>query len=82
LIQIYQNKTPTEQFLSACLKTAWAEAPALAIQFCQRFQSPILGQSLRFLLLSFPEKVLNNSEAAEIIIGEAFPTDTTYQLKV
>jgi phosphatidylinositol 4-kinase len=81
LISVHQSKAPTDAFLATCLKTAWAENPALAVQLSLRFQSTVVTNALRFLLLSFPEKVLNNYEAAEILLGQAYPIDVTYQLK-
>jgi phosphatidylinositol 4-kinase A len=66
----------------SALKTAWVENPSIAVQFVRRFHSLTLLSSLRFLLLSFPEKVLNNCEALEMILGASLAGDVKLQLKV
>jgi phosphatidylinositol 4-kinase len=68
--------------LAAGLKTAWAENPALAVQFARRFQSQTLLLDTRFLLLNFPEKALDEPDALEIILGPLLPNDLSFQLKV
>ncbi|KAF2671218.1 phosphatidylinositol 4-kinase-like protein STT4 [Microthyrium microscopicum] len=62
--------------------TAWAENPEIAVQLAHRFQSPALTAALRFLLTSFPEKVLNDPDALELLLGSSLPIDVGHQLKV
>jgi phosphatidylinositol 4-kinase len=77
----HHSKPPTDFALTSGLKTAWAENPEVAVQLARRFQSPALANSLRFLLLSFPEKVLNDPDALELLLGQFLPTDVSFQLK-
>lgn len=76
LYQHYKN------MLSLALKTAWAESPALAVHLAQRFNSTTLTSELRWLLLNFPEKVLEQPDALEILLGPSLPNDISFQLKV
>jgi phosphatidylinositol 4-kinase len=64
------------------LKTAWAENPAIAVHLVQRFQSPRLAQEVRWQVLNFPHKVLDEPDALEILLGNQLPTDVSFQLKV
>ncbi|KAF2405314.1 phosphatidylinositol 4-kinase-like protein STT4 [Trichodelitschia bisporula] len=75
------SKAPLEPVLAAALKTAWVENPSLAVHFPGRFQSSALTADLRFLLLTFPEKVLNEPDALECLLGQALPDDVSFQLK-
>lgn len=67
--------------MTAGLKTAWAENPAIAVQFARRFQSPTLVSDARFLLLNFPEKALGDPDALEMLLGPSLPNDISFQLK-
>ena len=64
------------------LKVAWAESPALAIQFLARFRSPILFQNIRRMLLESPQDVIEEPEALQILLGDISPNDVASQLKV
>lgn len=75
------NITLTENAISGFLKTAWAENPALAVHLVQRFQSQKLTNDVRWLLLNFPQKVLNEPDALEILLGAEMPGDVSFQLK-
>ncbi|KAF2810160.1 phosphatidylinositol 4-kinase-like protein STT4 [Mytilinidion resinicola] len=75
------SKTLTENAISGYLKTAWAENPSLAVHLVQRFQSRKLFEDVRWLLLNFPQKVLNEPESLEILLGVALPSDVSFQLK-
>jgi phosphatidylinositol 4-kinase len=68
--------------ISGYLKTAWAENPSLAVHLVQRFQSKKLSDDVRWLLLNFPQKVLNEPESLEILLGLSLPSDVSFQLKV
>ncbi|KAF2499808.1 phosphatidylinositol 4-kinase-like protein STT4 [Lophium mytilinum] len=75
------SKTLTENAIPGYLKTAWAENPSLAVHLVQRFQSRKLFEDVRWLLLNFPQKVLNEPESLEILLGLALPSDVSFQLK-
>ncbi|TID27681.1 phosphatidylinositol 4-kinase-like protein STT4 [Venturia nashicola] len=77
----HNAKPPTEAALSIALKTAWAENPAIAIQFAKRFDTASLTAECRFILLNFPEKALDQSDALELLLGPALPADVSFQLK-
>jgi phosphatidylinositol 4-kinase len=64
------------------LRIAWAESPGLAIQLSTRFSSGKLSNDVRKLLLSFPEKAINEPSSLEILFGSALPADVSSQLKV
>jgi len=68
--------------LSTALKTAWAERPSLAVHLAERFNSQTLTSELRWLLLNFPEKVLDQPDALEVLLGSSLPNDVSFQLKV
>ncbi|PWY64474.1 phosphatidylinositol 4-kinase [Aspergillus heteromorphus CBS 117.55] len=78
--QLAGAKSPTED-VTALLRLAWAEAPGLAIYLSNRFPSPKLRNDIRWLLLNFPEKAIDESSALEILLGSALPVDVHYQLK-
>jgi len=58
------------------------ESPALAVHLAQRFNSSNVISELRWLLLNFPEKVLDEPDALEMLLGSSLPTDVSFQLKV
>ena len=68
--------------IATYLKTAWAESPALAVQIANRFQLLGIKNEVRWLILNFPEKVLAEPDALEILLGSALSSDISYQLKV
>jgi phosphatidylinositol 4-kinase len=68
--------------ISGHLKTAWVENPAIAVHLVQRFQSVQLAQEVRWLVLNFPHKVLEEPDALEILLGSQMPSDVSFQLKV
>ncbi|KAH0559535.1 hypothetical protein GP486_003947 [Trichoglossum hirsutum] len=69
------GKTLADNTLSALLKTAWVESPALAIQLVRRFQYPRIADDVRWLLLNFPEKGIGEPDALEILLGSSLPAD-------
>ncbi|KAF2084218.1 hypothetical protein K490DRAFT_59798 [Saccharata proteae CBS 121410] len=75
------SRPPTDVTLAAALKTAWAENPRLAVQLASRFPSPRLRNEARFLVLNFPEKVLDDPDSLELLLGNSLPGDITFQLK-
>jgi phosphatidylinositol 4-kinase len=64
------------------LKTAWDENPAIAVHLLKRFQSQRLATEVRWQVLNFPHRVLDEPDALEILLGNQLPDDVTFQLKV
>src|SRR5690242_14543078 len=75
-----RNSLP-DAAVSAHVKTAWAENPAIAVQLLKRFQSARLQSEVRFQVLNFPHRVLNEPDALEIMLGNQLPGDVSFQLK-
>ena len=67
--------------MSTFARTAWNESPALAIQLLTRFQQDTLHRDVRFLLLNFPDKALDESDAVDLLLGDSLPQDVSFQLK-
>ncbi|EAU36126.1 hypothetical protein ATEG_02852 [Aspergillus terreus NIH2624] len=67
--------------VTSLLWLAWAESPGLAIQLAARFPSPKLKNDVRWLLLNFPEKVIEEASSLEIMFGTSLPSDVSFQLK-
>ncbi|OQD76940.1 hypothetical protein PENDEC_c003G05071 [Penicillium decumbens] len=63
------------------LRLAWAESPGLAIQLAGRFPSVKMHSDLRWLILNFPEKVISEASALEIMFEASLPSDVNDQLK-
>ncbi|OGE54236.1 hypothetical protein PENARI_c006G05685 [Penicillium arizonense] len=74
------GKTPAEGPVSL-LRLAWAESPGLAIQMATRFPSPKMQSDVRWLILNFPERVIEEPSALEIMFDNSLPVDVTFQLK-
>lgn len=72
---------PSENVLSSYLRLAWAESPGLAIQMAARFSSEKVKRDVRWLLLNFPEKALDEADALPILLGPELPSDVSFQLK-
>ncbi|KAI9924157.1 hypothetical protein ASPWEDRAFT_26247 [Aspergillus wentii DTO 134E9] len=66
---------------SSLLRLAWTENPGLAIQLAARFPSMKMKNDIRWLLLNFPEKALEEPSGLEIMFGIALPADISFQLK-
>ncbi|KAI9759442.1 MAG: phosphatidylinositol-4- kinase [Chaenotheca gracillima] len=75
------GKTPSDVALSAVVKTAWLESPALALQLLTRFQSQKLAADVRFLLLNFPQRAIAEPDALELLMGSYLPDDVVFQLQ-
>ncbi|KAI9792092.1 MAG: phosphatidylinositol-4- kinase [Peltula sp. TS41687] len=67
--------------LPSYLRCAWVQSPALAIQLFRRCPSVALADSLRWLLMNFPEKALDEADSVDILLGSRLPGDVTSQLK-
>jgi phosphatidylinositol 4-kinase len=76
------SKTLAETAVTGHVKTAWAENPVLAVHLLKRFQSPRLTQEVRWQVLNFPHKVLEEPDALEVLLGSQLPSDVSFQLKV
>ncbi|KAI2814833.1 hypothetical protein CBS115989_8198 [Aspergillus niger] len=63
------------------LRLAWSEAPGLAIHLSTRFPSLKLKNDIRWLVLNFPDKAIDEPSALEVIFGSALPADVHSQLK-
>ena len=48
----------------------------------KRFQSQRLATEVRWQVLNFPHKVLDEPDAIEILLGSQMPGDVSFQLKV
>jgi len=68
--------------VTAHLKTAWDENPLIAVHLPKRFQNQRLNTEVRFQVLNFPQRVLGEPDAIEILLGKQLPNDVTFQLKV
>lgn len=64
------------------LRLAWGESAGLAIQLAARFPSMKIRNDVRWLLLNFSEKALDEPEGLEILFGSTVPPDVSFQLKV
>ncbi|KAH7069501.1 hypothetical protein FB567DRAFT_540259 [Paraphoma chrysanthemicola] len=67
--------------VTAHLKAAWAENPAIAVHLIKRFQSQRLATEVRWQVLNFPHKVLDEPDALEVLLGSQLPGDVSFQLK-
>lgn len=70
------------QAIIPLLRLAWTEHPGLAIQLAARFPSAKLTGNIRWLLLNFPEKALDEAASLELLFGTSLPQDVSFQLKV
>lgn len=68
--------------LASFIRVAWAESPGLAIQLAARFPSAKLQTEVRGLILNFPEKVIGEPTALEIMFDSSLASDVNFQLKV
>jgi phosphatidylinositol 4-kinase len=77
----HHHASISDPTLLQAVRTAWTENPSLAIQFCQRFESQAVNNDVRFLLINFPEKALNEPNAVELLLGSSMPSDVSFQLR-
>ncbi|KAJ9611860.1 phosphatidylinositol-4- kinase [Knufia peltigerae] len=75
------HQTHSEAQIAVYSRTAWLENPALAVQLVSRFPSEQLRRDVRFLLLNFTDKALNEPDAIDLLIGDKLPSDVSGQLK-
>lgn len=80
--EAFMPKLAMENALLGLIKTAWYEDPSLAIELATRFESPRLHREVRWLLLNFPAKAVNNPTALNLLLGDELPEDVSFlQLK-
>ncbi|RAL15683.1 1-phosphatidylinositol 4-kinase STT4 [Aspergillus homomorphus CBS 101889] len=78
--QSFSPKSLTEE-ATVLLRHAWAENPGLAIQLSTRFPSVKLKSDVRWLMLNFPDKAIDESDGLDLIFGTTLPADVSCQLK-
>ncbi|TLD12636.1 uncharacterized protein PgNI_02942 [Pyricularia grisea] len=79
---MHPNKGSLENAIMPLIRTAWAEAPSIAIGLVARFpQNPKIHKEVRWLLLNFPSKAVNDPEALAVLLGGSLPVDVSFQLK-
>lgn len=71
----------SEGSMAGYARTAWFENPSLALQLVTRFYDEQLRRQVRFLLFNFPEKALDDANALDLLLGDALPSDVSFQLK-
>ncbi|KAI0203958.1 phosphatidylinositol 3 [Astrocystis sublimbata] len=75
------GKATLEAALKPLIRVAWTESPSLAIELVSRFNIPSVYQEVRWLLLNFPTKALNDADALSILFGGELPQDVRFPLK-
>ncbi|KAK2768778.1 phosphatidylinositol-4- kinase [Arachnomyces sp. PD_36] len=75
------SHVPNPDAIIPLLRLAWTEHPVLAIQLAARFPSAKLSSNIRWLLLNFPEKALDEAASLELLFGTSLPQDVSFQLK-
>jgi phosphatidylinositol 4-kinase len=76
--QLTEGKTS----IAPLVRIAWDESPGLALQLIKRFPFPRLVTELRWLLLNYPQRAMDEPDALQILLGSSLPNDVTFQLKV
>lgn len=71
-----------EATLTPLLKTAWEESASLAVQLAIRSHSQRVQNDVRWQLVNFPERALDEPEALQLLLGSNLPGDVSHQLKV
>lgn len=64
------------------VKIAWAENPVLAVHLISRFDNNRLRDLVRWQVLNFPQRVIHDADALEVLLGTSLPNDVSFQLKV
>jgi phosphatidylinositol 4-kinase A len=77
----HEANTPAGTQIASFARTAWDEDTGLATQLLARFANDNLHRDVRFLLLNFPEKALDQSDALHVLLGDKLPSDISFQLK-
>lgn len=74
-------KSPSDSMLSALLPLAWVEDPAMVLQLAFRFQSSKIAFDVRQFLLNYPEKVIKQPDAAQVLLNDRLSPELTFQLR-
>ncbi|KAJ9157387.1 Phosphatidylinositol 4-kinase stt4 [Pleurostoma richardsiae] len=77
----HSGKGAVEAALIPYIRTAWAESPSIAVELATRFQNPRIYKEVRWLLLNFPSRAINDPEALALLLGPELPDDVSFQLK-
>lgn len=81
-VMTHQGQRALELALNPLIRVAWAESPSLAIELVSRFSNFHSVQSeVRWLLLNFASKAIDEPEALPILLGGELPGDVRDQLK-
>ena len=76
----HHNSAPADATIMGLLETAWNEDPSLAISISGRFQSEVLKNGVRRLILRQPEHATHDPRAIQIMLGTSLPSDVGAQL--
>ncbi|CAK7217562.1 Phosphatidylinositol 4-kinase stt4 [Sporothrix bragantina] len=77
----HNNSKGAIEALVPLIRTAWQESPSLAIELATRFQNPRVLKEVRWLLLNFPSKAVNEPDALPLLLDGSLPHDVSFQLK-
>lgn len=81
MLPTYSARPLTDNAIAVVLPAAWAEDPAIAVQLVKRFQSPRLEADVKNLILRFPEKVVDQPDAVQVMLGDKISSGLSFQLK-
>ncbi|KAK6070060.1 phosphatidylinositol 3 [Seiridium cupressi] len=80
-IMTHQGQKALEVTLHPLIRVAWAESPSLAIELVSRFSFHSVHNEVRWLLLNFTPRAINEPDALPILLGGDLPLDVRDQLK-
>ncbi|KAI0136411.1 phosphatidylinositol 3 [Xylariales sp. AK1849] len=80
-IMTHHGQKMLEVSLNPLIRTAWTESPSLAIELVSRFSFPSVHNDVRWLLMNFTAKAVDEPEALPILLQGALPVDVRDQLK-
>ncbi|KAG0641100.1 kinase-like domain-containing protein [Tuber brumale] len=81
LLPSYPARPTTDNSIAAVLPTAWHEDPAIAVQLIKRFQSPRLEQDIKRFIMAYPEAVVGQPDALQVMLGDKISSKLSFQLK-
>ncbi|ORY66037.1 uncharacterized protein BCR38DRAFT_366240 [Pseudomassariella vexata] len=80
-IMTHQGQKALEIQLQPLVRTAWAESPSLAIELVSRFSFQSVFSEVRWLLLNFTAKAIDEPDTLPILLEGDLPNDVRGQLK-
>lgn len=80
--QSWSRSNASDVTIIPLIKVAWSESASLAVQLALRSHSQRVQAEVRWQLVTFPEKALDESDALQILLGSSMPGDISHQLKV